>query len=92
MPSLILDPSDKSTQTKFSRSNQFIYHFVRQEFPLLDTEETNRDSLSSSSSLEHYFKNGDYVVSPHFLLSNFHSEFPLLWIAHLDLILAEGYI
>ncbi|XP_051146312.1 DNA replication ATP-dependent helicase/nuclease JHS1 [Andrographis paniculata] len=61
-PSLVLDPSEKSPQKKFSRANRFSYRFVRQDLPLLNTEETNVDYLSSSSSLEYYFKIGDYVI------------------------------
>ncbi|KAI3444863.1 hypothetical protein Pfo_001528 [Paulownia fortunei] len=47
---------------KIFRGNQFVYRFVHREYPLLDTEQRNGGSLSSSSSLEYMFKNGDYVI------------------------------
>ncbi|EYU40306.1 hypothetical protein MIMGU_mgv1a000280mg [Erythranthe guttata] len=61
LTSLALGSSIKSSPEKLSRGNQFVYRFVHREFPLLDTEKPHGDS-SSSSSLKHIFKNGDYVI------------------------------
>ncbi|KAL7120847.1 hypothetical protein ACP275_02G147300 [Erythranthe tilingii] len=61
LTSLALDSLVKSSPEKLSRGNQFVYRFVHREFPLLDTEKPHGDS-SSSSSLKHIFKNGDYVI------------------------------
>ncbi|KAK4414336.1 DNA replication ATP-dependent helicase/nuclease JHS1 [Sesamum alatum] len=62
LSSLILDASDKLSQKKICRGNRFVYRFVRQELPLLDTDKPNGDSSSSSSFLEYMFRSGDYVI------------------------------
>ncbi|PIN12593.1 DNA replication helicase [Handroanthus impetiginosus] len=62
LSSLVLDASDKPSQKKSCRVNRFVYRFLHRDLPLLDAEHANGDSLSSSSSLEHMFKNGDYVI------------------------------
>uniref|UniRef100_A0A5B7AJ85 DNA helicase n=2 Tax=Davidia involucrata TaxID=16924 RepID=A0A5B7AJ85_DAVIN len=66
LSSIILDPSDKLSHQKFSKGNQFIYRFVRQDLPPLDGKANEGDSLSSVSSpindLDCTLKRGDYVI------------------------------
>ncbi|KAL6559283.1 hypothetical protein OROGR_004400 [Orobanche gracilis] len=62
LSSLVLDVSDKTSQKKVFRGNQFIYRFVHRETPSFDAEKRNGDSSSSSSSLGYRFRNGDYVI------------------------------
>ncbi|CAA0842768.1 DNA replication helicase- putative [Striga hermonthica] len=62
LSSLILDASDKPSQRKAFRGNQFIYRFVHQQIHSLDAEQRNGHSSNLSSSLEYIFRNGDYVV------------------------------
>ncbi|XP_057807552.1 DNA replication ATP-dependent helicase/nuclease JHS1 isoform X2 [Salvia miltiorrhiza] len=62
LSSLVLDNSDKSSERKLFRGNRFVYRFVSHEYPLLDAEQPNRDTLCASSLLEHTFRNGDYVI------------------------------
>ncbi|KAL3613640.1 hypothetical protein CASFOL_041714 [Castilleja foliolosa] len=62
LSSLVIDASDKPSQKKVFRGNQFIYRFVLRETHLLDKEQRNGDSSSSSSSLVGVFRIGDYVI------------------------------
>ncbi|KAL8500568.1 hypothetical protein ACS0TY_020227 [Phlomoides rotata] len=57
LSSLVLDISDKLSETKLF-GNRHVYRFVRQ----VDSKQPNGNSSSSSSPLEHIFKNGDYVI------------------------------
>ncbi|KAH6793808.1 DNA replication helicase [Perilla frutescens var. hirtella] len=62
LSSLVLDNSDKSSERKLFRGDRFVYRFVSRVYPLLDDEQPNGDSSSTSSPLEHMFRNGDYVI------------------------------
>ncbi|KAL3833010.1 hypothetical protein ACJIZ3_007746 [Penstemon smallii] len=62
LSSLVLDASDKSSQKRFCRGDRFVYRFVLREFSSVDTEQLHGDSSSSTSSLNHIFKSGDYVI------------------------------
>ncbi|KAK4488581.1 hypothetical protein RD792_004347 [Penstemon davidsonii] len=62
LSSLVLDASDKSSQKRFCRGDRFVYRFVLRELSSVDTEQLHGDSSSSTSSLDHIFKSGDYVI------------------------------
>ena len=64
--SLVLDTSDKHLQKKFSKSNRFIYRFMRQDLPPPDGKAYDMDSLGPASSpiknMDCALRTGDYVV------------------------------
>lgn len=62
LSSLVLDDSDQSSEGNIFRGDRFVYSFKSRGYPMLDAEQPNGDSLSTSSPLKHMFKNGDYVV------------------------------
>ncbi|CAK9170418.1 unnamed protein product [Ilex paraguariensis] len=64
--SLVLDTSDKLLPKKFSKSNRFIYRFMRQDLPPPDGKAYEMDSLGPASSpinnMDCTLRTGDYVM------------------------------
>ncbi|KAM7512220.1 hypothetical protein LguiB_011095 [Lonicera macranthoides] len=84
LSSIVLDTSNEVSQMNVSKGNRFVYRFVRQEFPPLDGQACNEDSLSSSSSpindLDCSLRIGDYVLKLlGEMVPNMVSELGFLW-------------